>query len=219
MNNCEWAVYVGGVAAQQGFTRVQGLATGACETGLQKVLDDGVTLCDEVRQDGLDLLGRGQKVAIGVGLLTAEFQAAIDNCKPKLFVTPPSATVEVGKTQSFSARTNEGDTDFDWTSSDGTIDGGGTFTAPSKPGTVTVTATTRRILSGSATVTVKCPAGQVEFDGECRTISVTVAPANPSIAPGAQQQFTATVHNATNQAVTWTSSGGSINATGRFTAP
>ena len=120
---------------------------------------------------------------------------------------------------SFSARTNEGDTDFDWTASDGTIDGGGTFTAPSKPGTVTVTATTRRILSGSATVTVKCPAGQVEFDGECRTISVTIAPANPAIAPGDQQQFTATVHNATSQAVTWTSSGGSITAGGRFTAP
>src|SRR4029079_5209753 len=28
VNNCEWAVYVGGVAAQQGFTRVQGQATG-----------------------------------------------------------------------------------------------------------------------------------------------------------------------------------------------
>jgi Bacterial Ig-like domain (group 2) len=82
-----------------------------------------------------------------------------------------------------------------------------------------VTATTRRILSGSATVTVKCPAGQVEFEGECRTISVTIAPANPTVAPGAQQQFTATVHNTTNQAVTWTSNAGSINATARFTAP
>jgi hypothetical protein len=219
VNNCEWAVYVGGVAAQQGFTRLQGQATGACESGLQKVLDDGVARCDRDRQDGLGRLGDGQKVALGVGLLTAEFQAAIENCKPKLFVTPPSATVEIGQTVSFSARTNEGDTDFDWTSGDGAIDGGGTFTAPSKPGTVTVTATTRRILSGSATVTVKCPAGQVEFDGECRTISVTIAPANPALAPGAQQQFTATVHNTTNQAVTWTSSGGSITATGRFTAP
>ena len=219
VNSCEWAVYVGGVAAQQGFTRVQGLATGACETGLQKVLDDGVRLCDEVRSDGLDLLGRGQGVANGVGLLTAEFQAAIDNCKPKLFVTPSVISVEVGKTQTFSARTNEGDGAFDWTASDGTIDDGGTFTAPAKPGTVTVTATTRRVLSGSATVTITCPVGQVEFDGECRTISVTVAPPTASIAPGDQQQFTATVHNATSQAVTWTSSGGSITAGGRFTAP
>jgi hypothetical protein len=163
VNSCEWAVYVGGVAAQQGFTRVQGLANGACETGLQKVLDDGVRLCDEVRSDGLDLLGRGQGVANGVGLLTAEFQAAIDNCKPKLIVTPSVISVEVGKTQTFSARTNEGDDAFDWTASDGTIDHGGTFTAPAKPGTVTVTATTRRILSGSATVTNHLPrrAGRV----------------------------------------------------------
>jgi acyl-coenzyme A thioesterase PaaI-like protein len=219
LNNCEWAVFVGGVAAQQGFARLEGQATGACESGLQKVLDDGVARCDQDRQDGLGRLGDGQKVALGVGLLTAEFQAAIENCKPKLFVTPPSATVEIGQAVPFSARTNEGDASFDWTASDGTIDGNGTFTAPAKPGTVTVTATTRRILSGSATVTVKCPAGQVEFDGECRTISVTIAPANPAIAPGTQQQFTATVHNATNQAVTWTSSAGSISASGRFTAP
>ena len=134
VNNCEWAVFVGGVAAQQGFARLQGQATGACESGLQKVLDDGVARCDQDRQDGLGRLGDGQKVALGVGLLTAEFQAAIENCKPKLFVTPPSATVEIGQTVSFSARTNEGDTDFDWTASDGTVDGGGTFTAPSKPG-------------------------------------------------------------------------------------
>jgi hypothetical protein len=219
VNNCEWAVFVGGIAAQQGFARLQGQATGACETGLRKVLDDGVARCDQDRQDGLGRLGEGQKVALGVGLLTAEFQAAIENCKPKLFVTPPSATVEVGQAVSFSARTNEGDSSFDWTASDGTIDDGGTFTAPSTPGTVTVTATTRRILSGSATVTVKCPAGQVVFDGECRTISVTIAPANPALAPSAQQQFTATVHNTTNQGVTWTSSGGSITATGSFTAP
>jgi hypothetical protein len=68
-------------------------------------------------------------------------------------------------------------------------------------------------------VTVKCPADQVEFLGECKTISVTIAPANPAVAPNGQQQFTATVHNATDQAVTWSTSAGSITAGGRFTAP
>ncbi|HEY7454141.1 MAG TPA: hypothetical protein VH683_06215, partial [Thermoleophilaceae bacterium] len=218
-SNCEWAVFVGGIAAQQGFTHLQSQATGACESGLQKVLDDGVARCDQDRQDGLGRLGDGQKVALAVGLLTAEFQAAIDNCKPKLFVTPPVTTAEVGATVAFSARTNEGDSSFDWTASDGTIDANGTFTAPSTPGTVTVTATTRRILSGSATVTVKCPAGQVVFDGECRTISVTVAPGTATLAPGATQQFSATVSNTTNQAVTWTASAGSITTGGFYTAP
>ena len=135
VNNCEWAVFVGGVAAQQGFARLQGQATGACESGLQKVLDDGVARCDQDRQDGLGRLGDGQKVALGVGLLTAEFQAAIENCKPKLFVTPPSATRRdrPGRCRSARARTR-GTRSFDWTASDGTIDGDGTFTAPSKPG-------------------------------------------------------------------------------------
>ena len=42
-------MFVGGVAAQQGFTRLQGQATGACESGLQKVLDDGIARCDQDR--------------------------------------------------------------------------------------------------------------------------------------------------------------------------
>jgi hypothetical protein len=216
---CEWAVYVAGVAAQQGFSALQARATGACERGLQTVLDDGIKRCDEDRTDGLDRLQRGQKVALSVLLLTAEYSAAIENCKPRLFVTPAATSTEVGTTVSFSARTNEGDTSFDWTASDGTIDGGGTFTAPATPGTVTVTATTRRILSGSATVTVTCPAGQVEFAGECRTISVTVAPATVAVAPGATQQFTATVNNTTDQGVTWSAAAGSITAGGFYTAP
>jgi hypothetical protein len=216
---CEWAVYVAGIAAQQGFASLQARATSACERGLQTVLDDGTRRCDEDRSDGLDRLQRGQKVALSVLLLTAEYSAAIENCKPRLFVTPAAATAEVGATVAFSARTNEGDTSFDWTASDGTIDGGGTFTAPSTPGTVTVTATTRRILSGSATVTVTCPAGQVEFLGECRTISVTVAPAAVTVAPGATQQLTATVNNTTNQGVTWSAGAGSITAGGFYTAP
>jgi hypothetical protein len=219
VTTCEWAVYVAGIAAQQGFTGLQAQASGACESGLGKVLDDGARRCDEDRAAGLELLQDGQKVALAVLLLTADYQAAIDNCKPKLFVTPPVATVEVDQTATFSARTNEGDGSFDWTASSGTIDGNGTFTAPSTPGTVTVTATTRRILSGSATVTVKCPAGQVEFAGECRTISVTVAPGTVTLEPGATQQFSATVNNTTNQAVTWTASGGSITAGGFYTAP
>jgi hypothetical protein len=219
VTTCEWAVYVAGIAAQQGFTGLQAQASGACERGLSKVLDDGARRCDEDRAAGLELLQDGQKVALAVLLLTADYQAAIDNCRPKLFVTPPAATVEVDQTATFSARTNEGDSSFDWTASAGTIDANGTFTAPSTPGTVTVTATTRRILSGSATVTVKCPAGQVEFAGECRTISVTVAPGTATLEPSATQQFSATVNNTTNQAVTWTASGGSITAGGFYTAP
>ncbi len=218
-NNCEWAVQVARTAALQGFVALQSQAQDACERGLQKMLDDGAKRCEEVLTEGKDILTRGQKVAVAIRILAAEFDAALSECKPKVFVTPKSASVEVGKDQSFTARSNEGDTDFDWTTTDGTIDEDGLLTAPVAPGSLTVTATTRRILSGTATVTVTCPAGQVEFQGQCKTISVTVTPNPVSLGPGATQQFTANLTNATNTAVTWTKSAGSITANGFYTAP
>ena len=59
------------------------------------------------------------------------------------------------------------------------------------------------------------------------SIFVTIAPITATIAPGATQQFTATVHNTTNTAVTWEVNGvaggdaahGTINSSGLYTAP
>jgi hypothetical protein len=48
---------------------------------------------------------------------------------------------------------------------------------------------------------------------------VQISPADPSIAPGGKLQFTATVSNSSNTAVTWTASAGSISSAGLFTAP
>lgn len=58
-------------------------------------------------------------------------------------------------------------------------------------------------------------------------VNVSVAPPNATIALGATQQFTATVANSANTAVTWTVNGiaggnsatGTINASGLYTAP
>lgn len=50
-------------------------------------------------------------------------------------------------------------------------------------------------------------------------ISVTVAPSTASVQVSTTKQFTATVANSTNTAVTWTASAGSISATGLYTAP
>ena len=53
-----------------------------------------------------------------------------------------------------------------------------------------------------------------------QAISVSVSPTSPQIAGGATQQFTATVANTTNTAVTWSvSGGGTINVSGLYTAP
>jgi hypothetical protein len=50
-------------------------------------------------------------------------------------------------------------------------------------------------------------------------ISVSVAPTGVTLSSGGTQQFTATVTGTSNTAVTWTTSAGSVNANGLYTAP
>jgi len=49
-------------------------------------------------------------------------------------------------------------------------------------------------------------------------VKVSIQPASASVAVGAQQQFSATVIGATNSAVTWTATGGTITLAGVYTA-
>jgi hypothetical protein len=50
-------------------------------------------------------------------------------------------------------------------------------------------------------------------------IQVTISPTSVTLAPGARQQFTATVRGTSNTATTWRASVGSISSDGTFTAP
>ncbi len=50
-------------------------------------------------------------------------------------------------------------------------------------------------------------------------VVVRLSPAMASLAPGATQQFAATVDGTTNGEVSWTATGGTITATGLYTAP
>lgn len=50
-------------------------------------------------------------------------------------------------------------------------------------------------------------------------ISVTLSPLSATVAANGTQQFTATVANDSNQAVTWSATAGTISSTGMFTAP
>ncbi len=50
-------------------------------------------------------------------------------------------------------------------------------------------------------------------------IQVVVAPSTATLAPSAQQRFTATLRGTSNSAVTWSASVGSISSNGVFTAP
>lgn len=126
-------------------------------------------------------------------------------------VTPSSATLVPGGTQAFTAQVlGSTDTAVTWTCTGGTISAAGLFTAGSKNGAFTVTATsvadpTRK---ATAAVTISTPA----------TVAVILAPAAVTLAPGATAQFTATVTGSSNQRVSWYCTGGSIWASGLYQA-
>jgi len=52
-----------------------------------------------------------------------------------------------------------------------------------------------------------------------KCVAVQISPANPSVAPGGTVQFSATVTNTSNTAVTWSAMPAQISSNGLFTAP
>jgi RHS repeat-associated protein len=132
-------------------------------------------------------------------------------------ISPTSATLYGSQTQQFTATLLNGcGSSVTWSINPagmGTISASGLYTAPATiatPETVTVTATSQAA-SASATVNLLPP------------VAVTVSPASVTLSDGSQQQqFTASVANAANSAVTWSispSGTGTIDATGIYTAP
>ena len=71
-----------------------------------------------------------------------------------------------------------------------------TYTAPSNPPTTTLTVT---ITAKSATDTTKSNSATITVPA----VTISVMPSTPTVLPGATQQFTATVTNSSNTAVTW----------------
>jgi len=129
-------------------------------------------------------------------------------------VTPATPTVILGATQQLTA-TVKGTTNkaVTWTTSGpGTVDSNGLYSTPATlntPKTVTVTATSQADTTKSGSATITIPA-----------VTVAVLPHASTVILGASQQFTATVTNATNTAVTWSLSGpGSVSTSGLYAAP
>jgi phosphatidylinositol-3-phosphatase len=104
-----------------------------------------------------------------------------------------------------------------WSVSSGTINSSGLLTAPASAGNVTVMATSTQdtTKSGTAAVTVQTPTP----GSAITSVSVACNPATVSI--NATSQCNATVKGSGNfsSVVTWSTSLGSINSTGLFTAP
>ncbi len=129
-------------------------------------------------------------------------------------VLPKTATVILGDTKQFTATvTNAMNILVTWTvTGPGSINSYGLYSAPTTlttPATATVTATSVADPSKSDTDTVTIPAVEVSID-----------PTTASLDGGDTQQFTATVTNAMNHAVTWKVTGlGTISSQGLYSAP
>ncbi len=162
---------------------------------------------------------------------SAKSTVTITGSAIKVSVSPASVSVMVGKTQQFAvAVQNATNAAVTWkvngttggSASLGTISAAGLYAAPAAvPNTATVTisavSAADTTKSGSATATVQ-PAP---------TLTVLVTPAHAKMVLGQVLQFGASVLNSTNPAVTWSVNGvtggdpgnGTIDATGRYTAP
>ena len=135
-------------------------------------------------------------------------------------LSPPSATLQTGATQQFTATGHFSDggtatVPINWTATGGNVTTSGLFTAGSVTGTYQVVATEQGgTMSKAAAVTVTAAPPVLT--------SISVAPSNVSLAPMAAQQFVATGHfsggGTGTVSVTWTATGGAISPTGLYTA-
>ncbi|HEY0758187.1 MAG TPA: hypothetical protein VGD59_02910 [Acidisarcina sp.] len=102
-----------------------------------------------------------------------------------------------------------------WTASAGAIDANGNVTAPASGSSLVVQAVSQQdpTKSGSQTITVTPPSGKVTF--------VTVACGSNTLPFGGTTTCAATVHGIglVSPLVVWSASGGTVDASGNFTAP
>ena len=143
-------------------------------------------------------------------------------------ISPNIASLIGGATQQFTAAVqNASNTSVTWqvngvnggNSTVGTVSSSGSYKAPSKIASQTV-----------VTVTAISSADTSKSDSAAVTLNpiiVSINPLSPTLLAGAQQQFTATVQNASSSSVTWlvngTSGGnstvGTVSGSGLYTAP
>jgi hypothetical protein len=129
-----------------------------------------------------------------------------------LAISPTSASMQVGKTQQFTATvTGSTNTAVNWSATGGTISSSGLYTAPNTAGSYMVRATSVADTSKLASATVNVTAPTV--------VAISISPTSASLLTNGTQQFSATVSGTTNTAVTWSTSGGTVSTSGLYTAP
>lgn len=104
---------------------------------------------------------------------TVTAQEAIDKCTVKLTISPKAVTLDAGAEHQFTVAITgillDDSGDHTWSAAGGTIDQGGSYTAPDEPGTYTVTVKSdiNAARSDSATVTVEGCGGRARRAGQC----------------------------------------------------
>jgi Bacterial Ig-like domain (group 2) len=146
------------------------------------------------------------------GVSTRFSELNVKHAFVRVSISPVSATVQVGKTQQFvGSVTGTSDNLVSWSATNGTISCNGLFTASGSPGSASVTATSVADTSKSASALLSV--------NEPPAISLNVTPSTATILVGQSQQFSATVFNAENGSVTWSSTGvGSVSDNGLYVA-
>jgi hypothetical protein len=128
-------------------------------------------------------------------------------------ISPSAQTLTSSGKQQFTATvSNTSNTSVSWSASQGTVSSNGFFTAPTvnqnTVAYVTATSLADPTKTAVAVVTV-----------QPETISVSVTPSSATIPSAGTYQFSASVRNTGNTAVTWSASLGTVSTNGLFTAP
>jgi hypothetical protein len=134
-------------------------------------------------------------------------------------VTPATASLSNGQTRQFSAEATlsnggtQANPSVTWSATGGTITTGGLYTAGGTAGSFRVIAAAANGPADTSTVTITV----------ATVTAIVVTPASTSVTAGQTQQFSAAATLSTggtqsNPSVTWSATGGSISASGVYTA-
>lgn len=129
-------------------------------------------------------------------------------------LSPTSATLASGTTKQFTA-TVQGTTNtaVTWSASAGSVSSAGVFTAPVVSSNISV-----NVVATSAADSTKYAVASVSVTAPV-AVTVSISPSSTSVASAGTMQFAAVVQGASNTAVNWSASAGTISTSGLFTAP
>lgn len=136
-------------------------------------------------------------------------------------VSPKSPTLQSAQSLQFTAKVVGSElTAVKWSAARGSISPSGHYTAPSVTSqiidTISAISMADTKACGTASVVVTSNAGNAGGGG---TVGLSVSPNSGTLQSGHSMQFTSTVTNTTNTAVTWDAVFGSVSSSGLYTAP